>query len=351
MRVFVFGVLGALALAACGSEGGAPATPADTTTTSPASPAPSSPFDFDPPPSSPGSSPTEEAAKGPYPILLLHGMAGFEKLSVGPVDVQYFSGVVEDLAAHGEDVTLTVAPPYETSEVRAAAIATQIDAVLKRTGKSKVNLIGHSQGGLDARVLASPNGLGYADRIASVTTIATPHRGTRVADLALGFIKYVPQKTFDSVVGFVLNVVQRTAYDLQTDSNLRAQVGLMSEKFMAESFNPKYVDSPNVVYTSYAGRTNKQTGIGPCDDGVVANEPTKLDEVSAPLLPTTVYLYETEHETNDGLVPVESAKWGTFQQCVPADHMKEVGIVMSQSSFDHRQFMRDVVARVRAAGF
>jgi triacylglycerol lipase len=353
MRVHVFGLVGALALAGCGSEGGAPVaktTPTDPNAPAP-SPRPSSSFSFTPPPDAPAHDDDVTSGGAPYPILLLHGMAGFEKLNVGPIDVAYFTGVVDDLVAHGEDAYLTVAPPYDTSEVRAAAIAKQIDDILARTGKAKVNLIGHSQGGLDARVLASPNGLGYADRIASVTTIATPHRGTRVADLALGFIKYAPDKMFDDAVGFVLSLVQRTAYDLKTDSNLRAQVNLLSEKYMTEVFNPKYADSPKVVYTSYAGRTNKETGKGSCDDGVIPNDPKKLDTVTPALLPTAVYLSEKEGETNDGLVSVASAKWGTFEQCVPADHMKEVGMILGKTSFDHLQFFRDIVSRLHKAGF
>ena len=36
---------------------------------------------------------------------------------------------------------------------------------------------------MDARVITSPQGLGYGDRVASVTTLATPHRGSKVADV------------------------------------------------------------------------------------------------------------------------------------------------------------------------
>ncbi|HVH44062.1 MAG TPA: alpha/beta fold hydrolase [Labilithrix sp.] len=346
MRAHVFGLFGAVALTACGSESGVPSMP------SPSGEAVGAPSDVDTP--SPPSSPAKPAPAAklgaPYPIVLLHGMAGFESLELGPVETSYFSGVAEDLAEHGEDVYLTVAPPYETSEVRAGVVAKQLDEILARTGKAKVNLIGHSQGGLDARVLASAHGLAYGDRIASVTTVATPHRGTKIADLALGLIDYVPKKQLDDVVGAVLTLVQRTAYDLETDSNLRGQVGLLTEKYMAEVFNPKYVDARGVVYRSYAGRTNRQSGKGTCDDAAYPNEPRKVDRVTPALLPTAVYLEEVEGQVNDGLVPVESAKWGTFEQCVPADHMKEVGLLGEETSFDHRQFFRDIVARLRESG-
>jgi triacylglycerol lipase len=101
-----------------------------------------------------------DPSAAPYPVVLLHGMAGFGKLTVGNVTLSYFQGVVDDLARHGETAWVTVVPPFAGSETRAQALAPQIDEILRRTGKAKVNLVAHSQGGLDARILASPAGLG-----------------------------------------------------------------------------------------------------------------------------------------------------------------------------------------------
>src|SRR5262249_31677950 len=153
-------------------------------------------------PSSPGSSAT--ALGAPYPIVFMHGMGGFGKLKLGPIGVTYFDGVVEDLAQRGEQVFVTVVPPYDTSEERAKDLAKQIHLILAHAGKATVNLVGHSQGGMDARVIASPAGLAYGDRIASVTTIATPHRGSRVADGVLGLIKDVPTNIIDDITGAIL---------------------------------------------------------------------------------------------------------------------------------------------------
>ncbi|MBX3208489.1 MAG: alpha/beta fold hydrolase [Labilithrix sp.] len=353
MRVHVFGWLGALVLVACGSEGDAsgpgPSPDPDPTgegvaTSAPSAPPPSN----DPLPDEPAAPPKLGA---PYPVVLMHGMGGFGKLELGPVEITYFKGVVEDLAKNGEAVYVTLAPPYATSEVRAQAVAKQIDDILARTGKAKVNLVGHSQGGLDARVLASPNGLAYGDRIASVTTVATPHRGSKVADAALGILKYLPAGQVDELTNALLSLVQKTAYELQTDPAFREQLVLLSEKHMKDVFNPKYVDDPNVVYKSYAGRSNLRSGIFACDGSVYPNEPTKLDAVQVALFPTAVFLEEGKLKVNDGLVTVESAKWGTFEQCVPADHLKEVGqLGPSAASFDHVAMFRDIVLRVRQAG-
>jgi triacylglycerol lipase len=331
-------------LFACGVEATGSSVPGAADDTTPPHPA-EAPA---PPPSPAGVTP---ALGAPYPIVLMHGMGGFGKLDLGPVDVTYFKGVVEDLSKSGEAVYVTLAPPFETSEVRAEAVAKQIDEILKRTGKAKVNLVGHSQGGLDARVLASPNGLAYGDRIASVTTIATPHRGSRVADAVLGMIAGLSPGVVDQITSDLLALVEKTVYELQTDPKLRAQLLLLSEANMNGVFNAKYVNDPNVLYMSYAGRSNLRTGVLSCNDGVYPNDPTDLDAPQLSLAATALFLEQGQLKVNDGLVTVESAKWGVFQQCVPADHLKEVGqFGPAAATFDHLALFRQIVAHVRKAG-
>ena len=350
---FYSSVFASLVLVACGSEAGAP-DPGGASGTAGGAPLPAMTTTGGSGaamPPSPAPAPAPAPLGAPYPIVLMHGMSGFGQLEVGPIGVTYFDGVVEDLTKRGESVFVTIVPPYDTSEARAAALATQIDDILKRTGKAKVNLVGHSQGGMDARVITSPQGLGYGDRVASVTTVATPHRGSKVADAVLGLLQDVPADLIDSVTGDLLKIVEKTAYELQSDPHLRLQLTELSEHYMATVFNPKYKDAPGVVYMSYAGRTNLRTGIGVCDDGKYDNDPTSLDVTQALLSPLAIFLEEGQLKVNDGLVTVESAKWGTFQQCVPADHLKEVGqLAPVASSFDHLQLFRDIVARVRKAG-
>jgi triacylglycerol lipase len=341
-----------VALLACGSEAGAPAPGPDSSGGSgmhggtPSSGAGDTIV-------TPGAA-TPEPAKGgaPYPVVFMHGMAGFGQLGLGPVSLTYFDGVVEDLTKRGESVFVTVVPPFDTSAARAQALSKQIDDILKRTGKAKVNLVGHSQGGMDARVITSPQGLGYGDRVASVTTVATPHRGSKVADAVLGLLQYLPADVIDSVTGDFLALVEKTAYELQSDAHLRQQVVELSEKYMTTVFNPTYKDAPGVLYMSYGGRTNLRTGIGVCDDGKYANDAFDVDTTQAMLAPLAIFLEEGKLRVNDGLVTVESAKWGEFQQCVPADHLKEVGqLGPAAQSFDHLKLFRDIVTRVRNAGY
>lgn len=291
----------------------------------------------------------------PYPIVLCHGMGGFGTLKGLPIT--YFNGIKDDLAAHGEtNVFVTLVPPYDDSEVRAKALAPQIDEILKKTGKTKVNLIGHSQGGMDLRVLVSPNGLGYGDRVATVTTIATPHRGSQVADVVLKILAPGGGVSFDDIANGLLKLIERGFYEIDTDAHLKAQITQLSEHFMVTTFNPKYIDDPRVSYFSYGGRTNSLDGHPDCDDALYPDDPTKLDDAQSFMQPTAQFLEANLKKPNDGLVTVQSAKWGTFLQCVPADHMSEVGQLDltapdPKSGFFHLDFFRTVVSRIRDRGF
>jgi triacylglycerol lipase len=292
---------------------------------------------------------------GPFPIILMHGMGGFNNLENLPITFSYFSGVQADLQGNGEPlVFVTIAPPYDTSEHRAAVIAPQIRDILRQTGAAKVNLIAHSQGGLDARVLASPDGLNMGDVIASVTTIATPHRGSPVADLALGLTTGVPAAIAGPVANAFLQLLENGVYPVQTNPDILAQAQQLSSPYMENTFNPKYRDAPNVIYESYAGRTNLARGNGDCDNAQFPNHPDNRDVPQAFFVATASYM-SLRGEPSDGLVPIASAKWGTFMQCVPADHLKEVGMVFQNgpdwiSGFDHLAFFRRVVKRLRLQG-
>ncbi len=350
----ILAVAAVLASSACG---GGPITPSDPTP-APAPPATTGGNGAIPAPPHLGPPIGHGVGDGgpPYPIGLMHGMGGFDKLT-GPVPVTYFNDVIADLAASGETrVYVTVAPPYDTSEDRAQAIMPQIQKILDDTGADKVDLVGHSQGGMDARLVASPAGLGFGSHVASVTTVATPHQGSLVADAVLGTLQGVPPSVIDQVTTAALSLLEKTAYDVQNDPHLRAQMTELSQQYMTTVFNPKYVDDPHVAYSSYGGRTNLQTGQADCGSAVYPDDPARVDAAQPEVQLLSQFLQGTTDVTNDGLVTVDSARWGTFLQCVPADHLKEVGQIAQNgadpmSGFDHLVFFRQIVARIRAAGY
>jgi len=118
--------------------------------------------------------PLDEDARTAYPIVLAHGMMGFDHM--GPLT--YWPGIVEALQAHGANVHVTRMAAFQSSEVRGEQLLAQVEAIVARTGAAKVNLIGHSQGGHAVRYVAARR----PELVASVTVVASPVTGSEFAD-------------------------------------------------------------------------------------------------------------------------------------------------------------------------
>jgi triacylglycerol lipase len=282
----------------------------------------------------------------PYPIVLHHGFAGFR--DIGPVN--YYYNVARDLRAQGETVYEAEVTPFNPPEVRAVELAHFIDTVLAETGSAKVILVAHSQGGLDSRYMISS--LGYGDRVALLATIATPHRGTRIADAVLGNVPGLSSDFVDSIaelIGLAYN-------DARNDANVQATLRGLSEGAAAD-FNRANPDDPRVVYWSWSGRSNRRTGSVQCSGARFPNDPSMLDSTNVLLAPFAIYLEQNDPvaHVNDGMVEVQSAKWGLWMGCVPADHFDEVGQIANDgpdtAGWEHLAFYRDVVRLAHEAGF
>jgi len=110
-----------------------------------------------------------------YPIVLAHGMAGFDSL-FGLVD--YWYGVENALEDGGANVFVTEVSQFNSTAVRGEQLLDQVEDIVAITGKAKVNLIGHSHGGLDVRYVAAVR----PALVASVTSVGSPHKGAALAD-------------------------------------------------------------------------------------------------------------------------------------------------------------------------
>lgn len=119
---------------------------------------------------------TDAYTQTKYPIVLCHGMAGFDSL-FGVVD--YFHGIESALTSGGAKVYVTQVPAFNSTEARGEALLKQIEDIVAISGKGKVNLIGHSHGGLDVRYVATVR----PDLVASVTSVGSPHGGADLADM------------------------------------------------------------------------------------------------------------------------------------------------------------------------
>ena len=130
-----------------------------------------------------------------YPIVLVHGLFGFD--SLGPVD--YFYGIASGLQSGGARVYITTVSAANSTEVRGEQLLTQVKQILAATGATKVNLIGHSHGGPTARYVASVR----PDLVASVSSVGGVNKGSRVADVLIGAVPDVTYTLANAVAGLI----------------------------------------------------------------------------------------------------------------------------------------------------
>lgn len=114
-----------------------------------------------------------------YPIVLVHGIAALDRTKL----FDFWGRIPEVLRQKGLKVYLGNTDSWGDFETNAGLLKETIDSILKETKSSKVHIIAHSKGGLDARYLIWKHD--YADKIASLITISTPHGGSELADLVL----------------------------------------------------------------------------------------------------------------------------------------------------------------------
>ena len=124
-------------------------------------------------------------------VYLIPGMFGFGRLA----GYDYFEHVEraleERLRASGRDVHVAIVPTPPTASIRrrARVVAETVFETMGDAPTAHVHLVGHSTGGLDARLLASPDvnltipkkTLAWTEQVRTVITMNTPHYGTPLA--------------------------------------------------------------------------------------------------------------------------------------------------------------------------
>ncbi len=257
-----------------------------------------------------------------YPVVLMHGFGAVANLMQGGV----LHREAMHLRGHGVWAYAPHVNPYDTIATRAAAWAARLDRVLEETGADRVNLIAFSSAGLDARYLIGS--LGRAGQVAALVTVSTPHRGSPVVDhlfarserlrgWAVAFMDFIGRAAYESEAPRVEDALQELA-----------------PAYVCDTFNPAHPDHPDVYYASYAGRAGRGTGL----------------PISPPLLVPNRLLYDLAG-VNDGLVAVESAKWGAFLGLLDADHARQIGLRLAPGAFDSKAFFLRVAQDLAARGF
>jgi triacylglycerol lipase len=118
--------------------------------------------------------------KTKYPIVLVHGLFGFDSF----LGLDYFYGIPSALTRDGAKVYVAQVSAAHSTEVRGEQLLAQVRNIMAVTGASKVNLIGHSHGGPTIRYVA-----GVAPQlVASATSIGGVNKGSKVADILRGVV-------------------------------------------------------------------------------------------------------------------------------------------------------------------
>jgi triacylglycerol lipase len=239
-----------------------------------------------------------------YPVVLAHGIMGFDEVRVGTARHDYFRGVRSRLEQEG----LAVHRPRVAKTASVAARAAELAAFIRDVPARKVNVVAHSMGGLDARYAISK--LGVAGKVASLVTVGTPHLGTPLADACAAVGERV--RLFDALARIGIDA--------------GALRDLTTERMTA--FNTAVPDARGVVYGS-----------------VVAVAP-RLGEVN-PLLAASWLWLGDRGGRSDGVVPAASQRWGQVLSEIEADHWAQIGW---SRSFDAAAFYVELLRELRSRG-
>ena len=251
-----------------------------------------------------------------YPLLLIHGLNCRDDW-IFP----YWGRVADILRSHGSSVHLSGQDAWGSVPGNARALLRRAEDILAETNSEQLNLIAPSKGGLEARYLISS--LGFAGRTASLTTICTPHRGSKAAAEWLG------RERVCRFVGPGLEGFWRTRGDREPDF-LSAVTALTPEAM--EQFNRENPDSPLVYYQSW----------GACLSGPGWDPMDRLQ----------LWLTKADAPT-DGLVSPDSAVCGNYRGTLEGVSQQDGvgGRRRKRPGFDAGEFYIRLVRELAEMGF
>jgi len=211
-----------------------------------------------------------------YPVVFVHGVAAHDRTS----NTKFWGRIPEVLTDMGIKVFVGNTDAWGDYESNAAILKQNIENILLETGKEKVNIIGHSKGGIDSRYLIWKYDFG--DKVASLTTICTPHHGSEIADLL-----YNQKITHTKFTKKALAIFGKLCGD--TNADLYSVNSQLTSANMKE-FNEKVITDDRVFYQSLY---------------------TTMDYAFDDVMFSYSYLYiKKVRGKSDGVVSEYSTKWG-----------------------------------------
>ena len=275
---------------------------------------------------------SSEYTKTKYPIVLVHGLFGFDDV----FGIDYFYRIPDSLSKDGAKVFIAAVSAANSSEVRGEQLLAQVEDILALTGASKVNLIGHSHGGPTARYVASVS----PQLVASVTSVGGVNWGTPVADLLRNKLPQgsVSETVLTSVANSLASLIEILSGNSELpQSSVQSLESLSTEGSLA--FNQKYpeglpqhycgngtmLEDNNVAYFSWSGARPFTNFFDPID---------------APLSIISLLF----NEPNDGLVSACSSHLGyVIKDNYKMNHLDEV----NQTLGIHHLFETDPITLYR----
>ena len=248
-----------------------------------------------------------------YPIVLVHGLLGFDSL----FGVDYFYGIPSALTKDGARVFVAQVSAANSSEVRGEQLLAQVKNILAVTGAGKVNLIGHSQGGPTTRYVA-----GVAPQlVASVTSVGGVNKGSRVADIVRGVVPNTQFATgvFNTVGGAFVSLINVASGGTGLPQNATAALdSLTTARTLA--FNTRF---PQGVPSGCGNGAELVNGVRYFSWTGIQPVTNVLDLSDGPL----GLLSLAFGEANDGVVSACSSRLGTRLGDYRQNHLDEVNQV------------------------
>ncbi len=276
-----------------------------------------------------------------YPIVLAHGMLGFDSM----LGIDYWYGIPQALRRDGAQVYVTEVSQLNTSELRGEELLQQVEEIVAISGKPKVNLVGHSHGGPTVRYVAAVR----PDLVASVTSVGAPHKGSDVADL----IRQIPEgSSGEAIVAGIVNGMGALIHFLSGSTSTEPQNSLGTLESLnsegAARFNAKY---PQGIPTTACGEgAYKVNGVRYYSWGGTSPLTNPLD-VSDAMLGAGSLAFD---EPNDGLVGRCSSHLGmVIRDNYRMNHLDEVNQVFGLTSLfetDPATVYRQHANRLKNAG-
>ena len=256
-----------------------------------------------------------------YPIMLVHGLFGFD--SIGNLDL--FHGVKQALRNAGAHVFIPYLSATHSNELRGQQLLTQIELVRAGTGAAKVNLIGHSQGALAARYAAAV----APGHVASITSVSGPNHGSELADRLRQALTpgHLPEQVAAAVSTLFVEFLRFISGSPKIPQNAIAALNALTTEGVT-AFNGKY---PQGLPDTWGGNGEEQVnGVryyswsGTVQGRLRDEGPNALDPLHL-FCRNFSRFFIREAEQNDGMVGRFSSHLGTvLRSDYPLDHMDSI---------------------------